>query len=113
MAPRPIGPLLAQHILGGLAAALVIFTAKKSHEEDVLGFKDGVALQFAAPVTIGTLQFEEPAARTLLGAAHGRQGYGGAIASAVRAPSHRQSMYGVHGTPFHRAGDDPLGSACT
>src|ERR1022692_4597108 len=113
MTPRTIGSLLAQHIFSGLVGSFVVFTAEKSHEQDVFGFEDGVALQFAAPMAVGALQFEQTAARALLGAAHGRQGYGGAIASAVRAPSHRQGMYGVHGSPFRRAGDDPIGGGCT
>ena len=65
VAPAAVGLLLSQDVVGGLASSLLVLAAEEGHQQDVFGFENGVALQLAAPVAVGALQFEEAAARAV------------------------------------------------
>jgi hypothetical protein len=64
---------MAEDVPGRLDNALLALAAEEGHQQDVLGFEEGVALEFADPVTVRRLAGEETAAGPLDGPEHGRE----------------------------------------
>ena len=50
-----IGTFFRDEVIGSLADLLFRFPAQKRHQQDVFGFQDRVALQFADPMTVRLL----------------------------------------------------------